>query len=214
MTLKEQLLAIGLTDQQANSTDTVLRNYISGQFVPKDRMDEVLEKNKTLAQDLGRAETEKETLEKRAQKLEKEVAPLQTKIQELDAQWKDKYTALETTHKEAEEKRIATDVYNTRVTALKNALGDSAHDIEMVIKEINLDKLELKDGKVSGVEQAIEQVKTDKAFLFVNDQMYPTAPPRSAIKQDGSTADFGKILAEKASVQDATTEAATKKYFS
>ena len=106
MAMRDDLKAIGLSDEQASSAENVLRQHIAGEYIPKHRFDELNEKNKTLAQELGRAESERDTFEKKAKKAEDALAPLQEKMTQVEADWKKKYSDLEESHKKAESDRM------------------------------------------------------------------------------------------------------------
>jgi chromosome segregation ATPase len=213
MDLRESLKQVGLTDDQASSAESVLRQFVAGEYVPKHRFDEINTKNKELAQELGRTESEKNALEKRAKAAEDSVAPLKDKLTKVEADWKQKYDGLVAEHKKAEEDRILLETYNTRMAAIKSALGDSAYDTDMVTSLIDLESLEVKDGKVMGVEKAIDAIRKEKAFLFKDDSIESTAPTSAPEGKGGAYSNFGEALAKKASETDALTKAAAQKYF-
>lgn len=213
MSLREDLKSIGLSDEQASSAENVLRQFISGDYIPKHRFDELNEKNKSLAQDLGRAQSELEAAEKRAKKAEDGLEPLKSQLVKVETDWKQKYDTLVSTHEQAEKDRVALELHNARIGAINSFLGDSVHDVSMVTSLIDLETLEVKDGKVSGVEKAIEQVRKEKPFLFKDEGWESTAPPSTAKKDAGATLNFGEQLAKKAQATDALTQAAADKYF-
>ena len=213
MTLREQLKSAGLTDEQTASVEGIFHQQIAGEYIPKSRFDEVNEKNKELAKDVGRLESEKEAVEKRAKKAEEGIAPLQEKLTKTEEEWKKKYDDLDAGYKKKEQERIALETYNAKTGAVKAYLKDSAHDSDMVISLLDLDSLEIKDGKVLGVDKAVEALKKEKAFLFKDDSWESTAPTSAPKGEGGQSVSFGEALAKKASEMDAVTKAAAEKYF-
>lgn len=213
MNLLEQLKAAGLTDDQSRATENILRQFIAGEYIPKSRFDEVNEKNKSLAQELGRAESERDTAEKRAKKAEEEVNPLKEKITSVDAEWKKKYEDLQADYKQKEADRVAKETYDIKYNAVLKCLQDSAHDNDMVVSLLDFDTLEITDGKVSGVEKAVDALRKQKPFLFKSDDWSSTAPTSAPKGEGGSGQSFGEQLAKKALSIDQQTEAAAKKYF-
>lgn len=213
MDLLEMLKAVGFSEEQAKTAGNILRQYIAGEYIPKSRFDEVNEKNKSLAQDLGRVESERDAAEKRAKKAESDLTPLQEKIKSTQTEWEEKYNSLKANYEQKEQDRIMLETYNTRLSALKEYLKDGAYDSDMVIGLVDFDTLEVKDGKVTGADKAIEALRKEKPFLFKSDDWTSTAPISAPKKEGGETANFGETLAKRASAVDAQTEAASKKYF-
>lgn len=213
MDLKEMFLTASFTEEQAKSAESILRQYVANEFIPKSRFDEVNEKNKALAQDLGRAESERDAAEKRAKKAEDDITPLKDKLSSTETAWAEKYKQLEEDYKQKEADRIALETYNTRLSAVTGYLKDSAYDSDMVVSLIDFDTLEVKDGKVIGADKAVEALRKEKPFLFKSDDWSSTAPTSAPEGEKGNTQNFGEVLAKKASAVDAQTEAAAKKYF-
>ena len=212
MTLREQLKALSLSEEQVSSVESLFHQQIAGEYIPKSRFDEVNEKNKELAKDVGRLESEKEAVERRAKKAEEGLAPLQEKLTKVEEDWKKKYDALDSGYKQKEQERLALEAYNARTGAIKAYLKDSAYDSDMVVSLLDLDSLEIKDGKVLGVDKAVDALKKDKAFLF-KDETWESTAPTSAPKDGTGGTNFGEALAKKASAVDAITKAAAEKYF-
>lgn len=212
MSLRDDLKAVGLSDEQVASAENVLRQFVAGEYIPKSRFDEVNNKNKELATELGRQEANISALEKRAKKAEEGLAPLQAKLQETETSWKQKYEALDAGWKQKEQDRITLETYNSKLDAVKKALGESAYDPDMIVGLMDFDSLELKDGKVSGVDKALQSIRKEKPFLFKDEMLQGTAP-QSSPAEPAQGINFGEFLAKKASATDALTQAAADKYF-
>lgn len=213
MTLSEQLKAAGFDDTQTKTAENILRQFIAGEYIPKDRFNEVNDKSKALAQEIGRLESEKEALEKRAKKAEDGLTPLQEKLSTVETEWKTKYDQLQADYKKKEEDRIALETYNTRLDAVKKYIGDSAYDAGMVTALIDFNTLEIKDGAVIGADKAVEAIRKEKPFLFKSDDWSSTAPISAPKGETSKNANFGELLAKQASKIDEQTSAAAKKYF-
>lgn len=212
MALKDDLKALGLTDEQVSSAENVLRQHIAGEYIPKHRFDELSDKNKSLAQELGRSESEREAAEKRAKKAEDSLTPLQEKLISTESEWKQKYADLEAAHKQEEEDRITFETYSAKMDAVKKYIGDTAYDSDMITSLIDFDSLKYEDGKVSGVDKAVDQIRKERSFLFKDDS-YESTAPQSAPNMEGKGLNFGEMLANRASATDAMTQAAAAKYF-
>lgn len=214
MSLRDDLISAGLEDAQAKIAEAVLKAQIAGEYIPKHRFDEVNEKNKELAESLTQAEADKAEAIKRAEKAEGEVAPLQEQLQSTKAEWEKKYRDLEEKHKQEEEDRQTLETFNARMNAIKSYLGETVYDTDMVSSLIDLEGLKVENGKVSGVEEAVEAIKKDKPFLFKPEETLHSTAPTSAPNKGGSEkVNFGELLAKKAQAVDELTQAATEKYF-
>lgn len=213
MSLKEDLIAAGLDEAQAKSAEGVFKTYIAGEYIPKHRFDEVNAKSKELAAELVRVETEKSEVEKRAKAAEEGLTPLQEELKKTSELWEQKYNDLVETHKREEEDREILDNYNRRLGAIKNGLGETSYDSDMVVSLIDFDSLKIEDGKVLGVKEAIDALKKEKPFLFKPEESITSTAPVSAPKKEASKVSFGELLAKKKEEADSLTEAATKKYF-
>lgn len=147
---KEQLMALGLTEEQA---DKVVAGY--GPMIPKSRFDEVNDAKKQLESDLAARDTQLEELKKTAGASEE----LQTRIQTLQDENK---TAKE--QYEAELKDL------TMTNAIKLALNGKVHDEELAASQIDRTKLVLDGDKVVGLDEQVTGLKEAKAFLFKSEE--------------------------------------------
>lgn len=147
---KEELKALGLTDDQA---DKVIKGYEG--YVPKARFDEVNEAKKQAEKNVSERDKQLEDLKKE----KGDADALKSKISELQKQNDDA--------KKEYDQKIAELQMDA---AIKSAITN-AQDIELVAKCIDRSKLVMgADGKVSGLTEQVDALKKDKAFLFKTDQ--------------------------------------------
>lgn len=148
MTLQELIKALNVTDEEAATT--AIKNYLDGQYVTKARFNEVNESKKSLETQL----TERDNQLKELKKVDADA--LKDKIKELEeANEAAKAQALEQLN------QLKID------SAIKIALGDKTHDADMVASLFDKSKLILgEDGKITGLDEQLNQLKADKAFLF------------------------------------------------
>lgn len=214
MSLRDELKALSLSDEQVDSVEVLFRKQISGEYIPKSRFDEVNTKSKELAKDVIRLESEKETLSKQAKEAQDALSPLKSEFEAYKAEQEKKFTELEQNYEQREADRAMLSEFEAKQNAIKSCLGDSAHDIDLISSFIDFDSLSFDGSTVSGVQEAVAAVKKEKPFLFKEVALESTAP-RSAPNQGQAIqgGDFGKSLAEKASAIDAITKAAEQKYF-
>lgn len=183
---KEQLIALGLTEEQA---DKVIAGF--GAMIPKSRFDEVNQAKKDLEKQIADRDKQLEELKKI------DAEGLQAKIDELQK-------ANETTKSEYEAKLKETQL----TSALKLALAGKVHDADLVASLIDKEKIELgEDGNITkGLDEQIKSLQEAKSFLFVeNKPNTPTfkgfAPIDGKSGDQGSKGDdannnFGKQVAE------------------
>lgn len=213
MSLRDELISAGLEDKQVKIAEAVVKAYIAGEFIPKQRFDEVNTKNKELSKSLAEAQTAQSEAEKRAKEAEEQLPTLKSELESTKAEWQQKYSDLEARHKQEEEDRHVLETFNARMGAIKSFLGESVYDADMVSSLIDLESLKVEDGKVSGVKEAVEAIRKDKPFLFKPESELKSTAPTSSPKKDKGEINFGELLAKKAEQLDAQTAEATKKYF-
>lgn len=198
---KEQLVALGLTDEQA---DKVVAGF--GQMIPKSRLDEKIEEVKGLNATIKERDTQLEDLKK------VDAKGLQAKIDELQ-------TANETAKTEYESNLKDTQLNN----ALKLALVGKVHDLDYAITQIDKGKIELDaDGNVTkGLDEQVTPLRETKSFLFVEKQeeklplfkgLTPTDGKKADGKEKDTSEDFGKNLAQLAA-GNADLDKARDSYF-
>lgn len=148
---KEDLIAMGLTDEQA----TKVMGSIDGNFVPKNRFNEVNEENKTLKKTVSDRDKQLEDLKKSSgdnEELKKQIADLQ------------KQNADQVKTHEAELKQLKID---NAVDAALTAAG--AKNVKAVKALLDLEGVKIgEDGSVIGVKEQIDKLTAaeDSKFLF------------------------------------------------
>ena len=146
---KEELVALGLTEEQA---DAMLGKY--GNMIPKERFDEVNNAKKTLEAQVKTHETQLKDLQGKA----KDSEELQSEIAKLQE-------ANETAAKE-----YAQQLQDERMnSAVKLALAGKVHDAGIVSRELDTTKIELDEqGNIkSGLDEQLKTLQEAKSFLFV-----------------------------------------------
>ena len=148
MTLQELIKALNVTDEEAATT--AIKNYLDGQYVTKARFNEVNESKKSLETQL----TERDNQLKELKKVDADAL-------------KDKIKELEEANKAAKAQAVEQLNQLKLDSAIKITLGDKTHDADMVASLFDKSKLILgEDGKITGLDEQLNQLKTDKAFLF------------------------------------------------
>lgn len=152
--LKETLKKLGIEESQIEKIDTEVRKELPLHFVPKSQYNEINEIKKRLETDIGERDKQIETLGKSAglsDALKQELA----KVQEENKLAKEQYET------EKQELKLS--------TALKLALGNSVHDVDMVAGLLDKSTIELgEDGSIKkGYEDQIKTLRESKSFLFV-----------------------------------------------
>lgn len=198
---KEQLIALGLTEEQA---DKVISGF--GQMVPKSRLDEKIQDAKDLKVQLDDRDKQLEDLKK------VDAEGLQVKIDELQQ-------ANETAKTEYETKLKETQLSS----AVKLALAGKVHDADLVAGLIDKSTIELgEDGNVAkGLDEQIKTLQESKSFLFVPDSKDQTkfkgfTPPdgqRQDKEQQKDEGGFGKSLADELAKNNTGLEEARNSYF-
>lgn len=144
---KEQLIALGLTPEQA---DKVIEGY--GTTIPKSRFDEVNNAKKQLETDIASRDKQLEELKK------VDAAGLQAQIEKLQGE--------NATAKQEYESKLK----DTQLSsAIKLALAGKVHDADIAITQIDKTTIELDtEGKVTkGLDEQLKTLQESKPFLFV-----------------------------------------------
>lgn len=157
---KEDLIALGLSEEQATKVMELHTSALDGNYVPKSRFNEVNEENKTLKNQVSDRDKQIDGLKKSAgdnEDLKKQIETLQA-----DNKAKDEAHA-----KELKQLRVD--------AAVEKALSDSGALNLTATKALlkDLDKAELSDdGSVKGLKEQIEALKgaDDTKFLFKVDE--------------------------------------------
>lgn len=199
---KEQLIALGLTEEQA---DKVIAGF--GQMIPKSRFDEVNQAKKQLEQQLNERDKQLKDLEEKAkgnEELTKQIKELQDANKQAKADYEKQLKDLQVS------------------TAIKLALVGKVHDEDLVAGLIDKTKIELsEDGKITkGFDEQIKSLQESKAFLFIPEkqqQSYlkgfkPVDGQGAGGQQPGGETSFGEKAAEFVKTNN-NLEAARKSYF-
>lgn len=146
---KEDLIAMGFSEEQA---DALINKY--GAMIPKERFDEVNNAKKSLEEQVKTHETQLKELQGKAKGNEELQAEI-TKLQESQKQAKEQY-----------EQQLKDERLNT---ALKLAIANKVHDVDLVTGLVDKSKIELDDkGNVkTGLDEQLKTLQESKSFLFV-----------------------------------------------
>lgn len=185
---KEQLLALGLTEEQA---DKVIEGF--GQMIPKSRFDEINEAKKQLEEQIKTRDKQLKDLEEKA-KGNEELTNQIKELQEANKQTKTEY--------EQQLKDIQ------KETAIKLAIAGKVHDADLVSSLIDKEQIELgEDGKITkGLEEQIKSLQESKSFLFVPEKepnkpkfngVIPPENPNGTESPIDIGADYAKMLNER-----------------
>lgn len=196
---KEQLIAAGLSPDQADAVLKMHTASIDGNYIPKATFEVERDKVKTLTADIATRDTQIKELGAFKGTAEQ----LQTKVTELET----KNTADKATY----DAKLTEITNNAVITA---ELQGKVHDVGDVISKLDFSKIVFKDGKVaSGFTEQVETLKKEKPHYFTEQKattdqsgMFPPGfvvggkAPAESTKQEpaakGSDAsEFGKALA-------------------
>lgn len=148
---KEEFVALGISEELAAKAEQESKKELEG-YVPKADYEALNATKAQLEKDIKTRDKQLEELKKGSGSSEE----LQKQITDLQAE-----------NKAAKEKYEADMKELKLTTAIKLAIGDSAHDADLVSGLIDRSKLLLgDDGKVTGLEEQVKALKEGKAFLF------------------------------------------------
>lgn len=200
---REQLKALGLTDEQITSVMTEHGKTVEAQ---KAKAVDLQASVTDLTGQLTQRDTDLKALKGKAdvsETLKTELTTLQTKY---DTETADFATKLKDTH---------------QTSALRLALTGKVHDVDMVIGQIDRDKIKVDaDGKITeGLDDQVKSLAESKSFLFVPDS--DGKPHLKGVKPGESNpggaepkaGDYGKNLAEALAKNKQGLDEARKSYF-
>ena len=152
MTLKELLQKLGIAEDKVEDATQQFKAFLDGEYVPKSRFNEVIAEKKNLETAVADRDKQLKTLKDS----EGDITTLKDKITKLQAE--NKANAL----------KAEQDLKDLKIsTAVQLAIGDTAQDAELVANLIDKSKLILgEDGKVTGLNEQLKELKTNKSFLF------------------------------------------------
>lgn len=163
---KEEFIALGISEDLAAKAEQESKKELEG-YVPK--------------ADLEAANTTKAQLEKDIKTRDKQLEELK-KASGSNEELQKQITDLQAENKAAKEK-YESDMKDLKLTtAIKLAIGEAAHDADLVSGLVDRSKLILsEDGKVTGLDEQVKALKEGKSFLFKD------ASPAGAVKPGKKT---------------------------
>lgn len=185
---KEQLMALGLTEEQV---DKVVAGI--GTMIPKSRFDEVNAAKKQLDIDLAARDTQLEELKK------VDAEGLQARIAELQQE-----------NTDAKEKYDNDLKASQLASAIKLALHGKAQDADIVAGQLDKSKIELnEDGTIKGgLDEQLTVLQGAKPFLFVpekKEQTFKGWIPTGGIEDKNNDLDIGSNFAKEANSKGTPT---------
>lgn len=173
---KEQFIALGLTEEQATKAAEASKEELKT-YIPKTRFDEVNEDNKNLKATVKENATQLETLKNSAgdnEALKKQIETLQADNKKKDDDYQTKLKDLQLSN------------------AIKLAIAGKVQDENIVSGLFDKSKLILGgDGKVTGLDEQLKDLKESKAFLFKEEKPADTnkLKPGFHVGSDGKGSD-------------------------
>lgn len=156
---KEQLIALGLTDEQA---DKVVEGY--GKMIPKSRLDDKIAEVNDYKDQLAERDTQLTELQSKATGN----AELQEQIKALQEQNEQVKTEFETQLKQKD-----FDI------ALNEALRDAKAKNPKAVKALlDTSTVTIVDGKLQGLDEQLTALKTSDDYLFTTDKLKGNTPPQ------------------------------------
>lgn len=155
---KEDLIALGLTEEQA---DKVIEGY--GQMIPKSRLDDKITEVNDLKQQISDRDTQLKDLQTKAAgnaDLQTEI----TRLQQENEQVKTEY-----------EGKLQQKDYDFALTeALRTAKAKNPTAVKALL---NLETIKLVNGQLVGFDEQITPLKTSDDYLFFADGLRGNTPP-------------------------------------
>lgn len=178
MKLKEQLVSMGLTEEQAQK---VIDEIIDGAYVPKSRFNEVNEELKTAKSTIAERDKQLKALEKAAGDNE----DLQKQIKDLQKENKEQ--------QQKHESEIAQMRLDNATDAALTAAG--AKNLKAVRSLLDASKLSLAgDGTVTGLNEQLTALRQSDGYLFNTQQKFKGYQPgASGDQKPGDKADTSKM---------------------
>lgn len=189
---KDQLLALGLTEEQATQ---VLQGLETTQMIPKSRFDEVNNAKKALEEQVNDFSNQLKTLQG-AVKGNEELEATVKSLQEAQANTKAEY------EQKLKDSKID--------AAIKLSLAGKVHDEDLIVGLIDRTNIQVDDNYnvVKGLDDQLEALKGSKSFLFKEtapEQQQQQQPTLHGVKPQGIDAppatnlSFGAQLAQQRS---------------
>lgn len=152
MKTEELLKELGVSEDKYEDARKALNGYLDGAYVPKSRFNEVNEEKKTLTASLAERDKQLEGLK-----------TAKGSVEELTA----KIKSLQEENKKAAEEAAVRFEKLRLSDAIKMKIMDTAQDVDIVAGLFDKSKIVLdKDGKLSGLDEQLEELEKTKPFLF------------------------------------------------
>lgn len=150
------------------------RKFLEDLGLEKEAIDKIMAEN---GADVNAAKADYDTLKQQLETASKEIQGRDAQLEALKKSSGDNEALqkqimdLQAENKAAKEK-YESDLKELKLsTAIKLAIGDTAHDADLVTGMFDKAKLILsEDGKVAGLEEQLKTIKKEKAFLFKEDK--------------------------------------------
>lgn len=156
---KEQLVALGLSEEQATA---VVEGF--GKMIPKSRLDEKIAEVNDYKQQLADRDTQLTELQSKAQGNEELQAQIQA-LQQQNEQAKTEY------QQQLQQKEFD--------FALTEALRDAKAKNPKAVKALlDTSTFKLVDGKLIGLDEQLTALKTSDDYLFTSDKLKGGTPPQ------------------------------------
>lgn len=165
----EQIKALnieGLSDDNAKKIADASQEELKT-YIPKTRFDEVNNTKKELEKQVQDRDKQIEDIKKNAgdnEELKKTIENLQADNKKKDEDYQAQIKDIKLTN------------------AILLAIGDDAHDKDLVLSQVDKSKLILgDDDKVTGLDEQVKEIKANKPFLFKTPTPAPNEPPKPNI---------------------------------
>ncbi len=167
------------------------RKFLEDMGIAKEAIDKILDENSA---DIGKAKADYDNLKKQFDTQAQQIAERDKQLEDLKKSSGDnealsqQIAALQAENQAAKEKYEA-DVKELKLsTAVKLAIGSSAHDAALVAGLVDKEKLILgDDGTVMGLEEQLKAIKKEKAFLFKEEKPGATIKGGKPAEGTGTT---------------------------